>query len=80
MEAGDGEDESLSGGTDDLPWPNLLKSPFAGEQHDDRSLDPDEPTTPELTKRTRPPRACDLCRKKKVGCRHLALDLNGYVH
>lgn len=28
--------------------------------------DPDEPSSPDLPKKTRPARACDWCRKKKV--------------
>jgi hypothetical protein len=65
MAAGEGEEESLSGGID-LPRPNLLNR-SSGEQHDYRSEEPEEPTSPEQTKRTRPSRACDSCRKKKVG-------------
>jgi hypothetical protein len=42
---------------------------FLGEQQDDKDQYPDEPSSPDLLKRTRPSRACDLCRKKKVGNR-----------
>lgn len=37
------------------------------EPRDDDFDEGEEPTTPEIQKKTRPSRACDNCRKKKVG-------------
>ena len=34
--------------------------------YDQDLRDPDEPSSPDLQKSTRPARACDLCRRKKV--------------
>ena len=65
MEAGE-DDEEYSGGISSPDFGTLLIGDRIGEPQDDPFQEGEEITTPDLPKKTRPPRACDFCRRKKV--------------
>jgi hypothetical protein len=67
MEYSDDE-ESRSSGTPDTIYPqdSVANSRFVGDR-DYNARDAEAPSSPDDQKKVRPSRACDNCRRKKVG-------------